>query len=574
MNESSPTPNQDEIRNWISEAIDGTISSSDLRRLQEALRSDRTSMQSFVDHLLLDSMLTESHQDQSVADLVDWVSDRSRLSGADAEVKTTGIAQPSADFVPDAHRGIPSSWFSLATVAALIGLVVWAVTTPDNARIPDGNTIHSELVESVSNTVDPSVAILLQSSDAIWEGMVASNARLNPGPLSLQSGLAKLQFYNGATVFLEGPVEMELLDVDHARLIRGSVRAKVPPQAQGFVIDTQKIRVVDRGTEFGLSVDETGESDVYVFDGLVELHAPQPDGVSADDLSANGESVDGGQPIREVTEGESVHVNDALESVDAELGATKFPSPEALRDRVANQLRDWQAWKQTIRSDPSIVLYFDFENVDELEATVDNQASQSDIHATRVGCDAVSGRWPQTKALGFFRPSDRLRVKVPGRFPEATLACWVRLEQIRPVNQALLLTDTFEDWQPHWQISRLGTINFGLGHQDKSIRRQIRSLSEPFVDRDLLGQWFHVATTYNSHEQRVRHYVNGQLNSRHELPFAEPLRFGTAELGNWLKPRETGDEPIRNLSGRIDEFMLFRRELSADEIATMTTIGR
>ena len=47
----------------------------------------------------------------------------------------------------------------------------------------------------------------------------------------------------------------------------------MPPAARGFSIQADDMQVVDLGTEFGLSVSPNG-TDVQVFDGEVELHAP------------------------------------------------------------------------------------------------------------------------------------------------------------------------------------------------------------------------------------------------------------------------------------------------------------
>jgi DNA-directed RNA polymerase specialized sigma24 family protein len=65
-----------------------------------------------------------------------------------------------------------------------------------------------------------------------------------------------------------------------------------------------------------------------------------------------------------------------------------------------------------------------------------------------------------------------------------------------------------------------------------------------------------------------------QAVSRQEMIARLPLRIEAAEIGNWVVPRETGAEPIRNFNGRIDEFLLFRAALEPHEIRQMYEAGR
>src|SRR5262249_10195453 len=83
---------------------------------------------------------------------------------------------------------------------------------------------------------DNTVAVLLQAPGAVWEGKDVSpqaGGPLAPGWLRLKSGLAQIEFYSGATVFLEGPAELRLISRSEAYCARGRLRAVVPPQAPG-----------------------------------------------------------------------------------------------------------------------------------------------------------------------------------------------------------------------------------------------------------------------------------------------------------------------------------------------------
>ncbi|MCB1090325.1 MAG: FecR domain-containing protein, partial [Verrucomicrobiae bacterium] len=52
---------------------------------------------------------------------------------------------------------------------------------------------------------------------------------------------------------------------------QGKLTADVPKAATGFVINTPRVNVVDIGTRFGVSVEENGDSEVHVMQGVVEV---------------------------------------------------------------------------------------------------------------------------------------------------------------------------------------------------------------------------------------------------------------------------------------------------------------
>jgi hypothetical protein len=82
-------------------------------------------------------------------------------------------------------------------------------------------------------------------------------------------------------VLLQGPTTINLLATNRAQLHAGRLIAHIPPRAVGFTVDTPSITLVDRGTEFGVTVDPAGQTDVQVFTGAVDIsyrsHLDTPD---------------------------------------------------------------------------------------------------------------------------------------------------------------------------------------------------------------------------------------------------------------------------------------------------------
>lgn len=128
--------------------------------------------------------------------------------------------------------------------------------------------------QGVSSTNGVKVAELVDTKNARWEGGTLPTevgAALAPGRLRLSAGLAVLEFRKGARVTLEGPADIELVSEDKCFLHRGALTAHVPPPAVGFIVETANARLVDHGTDFGISTNGNGAAKVEVFKGEVEL---------------------------------------------------------------------------------------------------------------------------------------------------------------------------------------------------------------------------------------------------------------------------------------------------------------
>ena len=67
---------------------------------------------------------------------------------------------------------------------------------------------------------------------------------MSKGPIELTSGLAQIEFYNGARALVEGPAKLELLDEGSVFLTSGRLRAQIPPQAQSLRVFTPQAELV------------------------------------------------------------------------------------------------------------------------------------------------------------------------------------------------------------------------------------------------------------------------------------------------------------------------------------------
>jgi Concanavalin A-like lectin/glucanases superfamily/FecR protein len=465
----------------------------------------------------------------------------------------------------------PWSWAAaaailvLATVGAFVGGRAWPGT--DRSPLLAGRGPEERLLENrrfvrSSRTLAVSTRVV----DARWEGTdlhIEEGTSLEPGHLRLAAGLVQLEFLNGASVIIEGPCDFELISNDKAYCHRGKLRAHVPPQARGFTVEAPGYRAVDLGTEFAMRVDERGRGELHVVEGEVELHVAGTNPASSQIKtlrSGSGANFSVDERPREITA-------DSASFVDR----SKLIELEGANHRERH--RRWLDHSKTLRADPASVLYYSFEDINTWERTLKNVAGsgESSLDGAVVGCVWCPGRWRGKSALEFKRTSDRVRIEVPGDFPQLTLAAWIRIEGVNNWLSSLMLTDDWEPREAHWQITVRGEIILGVMQDDGGGDGHH---SPPVIGPELLGHWVHIVTVYDADTNRIIHYLNGSPVSQGALSIPVPLRIGSANIGNWNNARYHDIDAIRSLNGRIDEFAIFRRVLSKEEIKQMYDLGK
>jgi hypothetical protein len=444
----------------------------------------------------------------------------------------------------------------VAVAGLLVALSLWPrpSTSPSRPdRLAEGN--------------DTTVAILLRAPGAVWEEtdlLTHPGAPLPPGRLRLRSGVVQIEFYSGATVVLEGPADFLLVSSTEAFCSRGKLRATVPPQAEGFTIRSPRLDVVDKGTEFGLLVDDRDRTEVHVFRGKVEWSGTDPGGPPP--------------PRQELTTGHGIRVDGTTAARPINPDPAAFVSTHDLARRLQaeTQLRKeaWQAASELLCKDPTLELYYTFQDEQPWARTLrDHVGRPAPHHGAIIGCAWAPGRWPGKDALEFRRVSDRVRFHLPGEFRSLTMMAWVRVDALPHRFNSLMMTDGWAPGAPHWHISDAGRI--ALGVQGASGKGGHNYTTYPVFQPFRFGRWAHLAVVYDGDGDRVLHFVDGEKAAEEATRFDTPLRILDAELGNWdLGPRLNEKRPIRYFNGRIDEFLLFSRALPEQEVHWLWTQGR
>ncbi len=138
-------------------------------------------------------------------------------------------------------------WAAAAVVALAAGLTLWT-------RTP-------QPVATISNMAALEANTRLQAGKRLFRG----------DSLRLQTGLVELDLAGRGHLIAEGPVDLEFTSATSATLTRGRVVLRVNESGHGYRLETPRGAVIDLGTEFGVSVDETtGEVETHVIEGEVK----------------------------------------------------------------------------------------------------------------------------------------------------------------------------------------------------------------------------------------------------------------------------------------------------------------
>lgn len=535
----------DRLKALIETLRDGQITPDEHRDLEQLLRQDADTRRYYVEYQLL------------CADL------QAILPSRDAGEFAAGLAVAKLAARGAAPR---AAWIGTAVAALLVlGLgALWMSGRLDTRR-------------AVPARSDSAVATLIGAMDAEWKTDVALTvgSPLTAMPLELSRGLAEIRFRSGASVILQAPVECVLESPSHLTLRSGRVSAKVPVEAIGFTVRTSQATVVDLGTEFGVSSEAQGATDVHVFRGQVALgtqFGPKPD------RQLLGEGV-----AKRVEVGGS-----RIETIRSDELAFVLPREFEARVKAMHNspYHRWLASSYHLRREPSLVLYYTWDSAVDNPQRVVNRAG-----ATAGKLDGLlgngddpntcpqwvsPGRWPEQRALRF-DGSRRQLLRVPHSnelniTQSLTLAAWIRPNTALLPPTAVIAAKRIAsgNTQANYELAllreqdRRGDVRYGLCFRSGS--RRVTSAGLPVVP----GQWMHVAVTANGRESVL--YVDGQrvaTGSGAEFIANE----GDLWIGSTPHGTQAGAQGDESFEGLISEFVLVRRAMADKDIRELWSIG-
>lgn len=391
------------------------------------------------------------------------------------------------------------------------------------------------------------IATLTTSHRAEFEEAFApQDGTFMSGQYRLNNGAITMTFINGVSVSIEGPARFSLVDSMRMQLDVGRVRAFVPESGHGFVIATPQMKIEDLGTEFGVLVDPNQNSEVHVFAGEVNLHQDN-------------------QPPELVSEETAVAWDASRQRRNVNVDGSAFAT------RTSIGFRNWLDHSQRLRSDPSAILYFDFEKESAPNAITNRAANQDMPRGIVRGSIWATGRWPGKGSLMLETPGDRVELNVPGKYESVTIMAWMQLNRLDEPLQTFFNTRDYNQGEHHWNLNRNGALDVGVSQAYKSTS----------AAKLPLGRWTHVAAVLDRPTGSAYYFIDGKEVAKVTEKLEHPLTFGECSIGAFGRtlldktaPNQSRVDYSRELRGRIDEFALFSRALSHQEIQQAFDAGK
>jgi ferric-dicitrate binding protein FerR (iron transport regulator) len=505
---------KDELRDLFSALNEGTISPENHARLSALLENDAEVRALWFVHCDIET------------GLAGWAASRP-LKG---ELRELATNEASKD-----HR-----WFGpvLAVAAAVAAMVFWWA-------------MSGAKPQELAGEAPATGVALLSRGNAVFSasGPLNPGATLSAGELRVKSGAAIIEFFNGARVLMEGPSILRLQAADSAYLVSGKLNASVPPQARGFAVSTEAMKVVDLGTSFGIDTGAPRGHEVHVFEGTVQVAIPSA-------------------PPRLLKAGDGVRIESSA-IIQIPANRPHFLGEDELAAREAARLADWRNSARALTNGDAALLHYAFGEATAGSRTVGNRKNDAspESNGAVVGATWGPGRWEGRNALYFRSEADRVRLSIPERMQAITLIAWVKIDTLQRPQNVLFSTDAAKPGAVNWHVTKNGELRLEIARDLKRPSVDWEAVnSTPFVTTHRLGSWVMLATTFDG--KVIRHYGNGELIGSGDSFTPPEIQIGAAELGNWRGNTQ------RQLSGAFDEFAMVSRAFTDEEVRSLYESGK
>jgi hypothetical protein len=423
------------------------------------------------------------------------------------------------------------------------------------------------------------LATAIKVEDVRWEpgdGLAPGEGEaVTPGRLRLASGRLTLAFFNGVSLSIEGPADLELLGADRVFCHHGKLRARVSRGAEGFTVLSPGYEIVDLGTEFGLNLEPGGKSRVMVFEGEAAVSV----------LDKDGRPVRGAllQRYRSVeVDPDAGHIVDVPSQPEAFIPLGHFvPAPLELDAGYAEAVRDAKPWG-----------YWRFESL--VNHRVPNEVAGGP--ALRAFGGIKLERSPGGNGWAYFRPDHHTQAFwmdgewTPPRAGGYAIELWVQADLPSPnaYGQTALVSLIAKDDSKatnHLAYLELAARGRRFPHEPCAVRfldrwpAAMTGGTDVFSRRTVVpSQWHHFVGQKSGDTLEL--YVDGeQVGTSPAKPCLQgpndPITTAclllVGRLKRFSRPPEMSE--VRPFEGRLDELAVYDRALTPDEIARHARLG-
>jgi len=260
----------EELERLLLNLLDGEWSAGERERLDELLRGDAAARARYRELMVMHAMLDA--QFGGSPNLSDDAFVAANPSDVQQPIRLADRLAPPDDsraaLTRRARLGPYLGWVAATVAVAFTG--VWALF-PREGRRDAGRTALSNRQLTSRDSDLAVVTRLIRPQWARGEEALRPGQVLGKRWIRLGAGIVQIECGGGARVTLEGPAHLRLDSESDCFLQAGKLTVLAPPDAANFTVKSPASDVIDLGTEFGVVVDESGELDVHVLDGQVEL---------------------------------------------------------------------------------------------------------------------------------------------------------------------------------------------------------------------------------------------------------------------------------------------------------------
>ncbi|WP_437201164.1 LamG-like jellyroll fold domain-containing protein [Planctomicrobium sp. SH664] len=536
--------NEAQERELFRRVADGRVGPEEFAALQSRLLADEGFRNRYVLHMGLEASLYEEMHIQSAISIPTRRRNRLRrlvlLIASVAACLLIGAA---------IGAGLQSSGRLAAAPDVAPSLLKESENEPA-APAPTQNSLAALPADRRGETL----AIVTYSSQsengAQGPSVFSPGQRLSSGTIHLSEGELQLEFVNGAQVLFAGPAVFDINSSKEIKLHSGRAATRVPKTAKGFVVKAPDAAVVDLGTEFTLTVNDEGRSDVGVTEGEVEVSLLGHDG-----STIRSERVSERQFVQVATREGTL---DSIAKIEVpQLKISRRPPPP---------LPISQAYVDAVKSSAPFA-YWRFEEL--IDGKVPNEMGSRfpavlHDHPTHPGITVEGGisTYSTIDVPRYFSIDEGLEKWNESSF---TLELWTCPDRLHFGTMVNVLT---HDWSRNHLNAIEIAIDTPLIHPPGALRflhrhppGRLPSQGINLFDRETCspGQWSHIVTVKTPDYLSLS--VNGQEIRRIDGPIGcdeDLYQLCIGEIDNLRTARQ--------FEGSMDEIAIYKRALSPEEI--------
>lgn len=253
-----------EMLTLLQALADDTVTSKQHEQLQQLLRGNPESQCYFLEWIRLHSTLDWHSADLSTisSPLMDEV-ESSNPNSINGNTKSPSTEVRSSSRYTQILRS-KFSWSALA--ASLLFCMAWI-----------GSTLLPHEDSYVTPVLNPNhVGIVRTLETPFWETsnhLGEEGELVSQGRYTLSAGMVRIETFQGATLTMTAPCDVTFESAEKVDCHQGRLLVNVIREDAELVVTTPVGEMLHIGTEFGIDVTSPETTELYVFDGAVELRS-------------------------------------------------------------------------------------------------------------------------------------------------------------------------------------------------------------------------------------------------------------------------------------------------------------